>query len=131
SLVWLDMRRSTARGGHMCSLDSTMRRRRDAKRRSVVLTTAALFGCLGVPGAHATDPQAVADFKTDVQALQQIREGRAHFRSNTFGSEAFWGDTLGLHEAIAGAANGGVGPGLSPKAALSMGLKVDVNALPQ
>lgn len=115
----------------MCSLDSTMRRRRDAKRRSVVLTTAALFGCLGVPGAHATDPQAVADFKTDVQALQQIREGRAHFRSNTFGSEAFWGDTLGLHEAIAGAANGGVGPGLSPKAALSMGLKVDVNALPQ
>ncbi len=35
-----------------------------------------------------------------------------------------------LHEAIAGAANGGVGPGLSPKAALGLGLKVDVRALP-
>jgi hypothetical protein len=35
-----------------------------------------------------------------------------------------------LHKAIAGAANGGVGPGLSPKAALGLGLKVDVRALP-
>jgi hypothetical protein len=35
-----------------------------------------------------------------------------------------------LHEAIRGAALGGVGPGLSPKAALSLGLKVDASALP-
>ena len=38
----------------------------------------------------------------------------------TFGSEAFWGDTLQLHKAIAGEKNGGVGPGVSPKAALSV-----------
>jgi cytochrome c5 len=33
-------------------------------------------------------------------------------------------------KAIAGAANGGVGPGVSPKTALAVGLKVDVNSLP-
>ena len=40
------------------------------------------------------------------------------------------GDALQLHKAIAGAANGGVGPGVSPKTALAVGLKVDVDALP-
>src|SRR5690606_30905275 len=52
------------------------------------------------------------------------------FRLDTYGDQAFWGGTLRLHEAIAGEANGGVGPGLSPAAALELGLKVDVNALP-
>jgi hypothetical protein len=59
-----------------------------------------------------------------------VREGREIFRFDTFGSEAFWGGGLRLHEAIAGAANGGTGPGVSPRAALSLGLKVDVDALP-
>jgi len=35
-----------------------------------------------------------------------------------------------LQQAIAGSANGGVGGGLSPKAALEAGLKVDMDALP-
>ncbi|HKP67322.1 MAG TPA: hypothetical protein VJX31_11895 [Casimicrobiaceae bacterium] len=60
----------------------------------------------------------------------EILRGRKIFRFDTFGDQAFWGDTLGLHRAIAGRANGGVGNGLSPKAALELGLKVDVNALP-
>ncbi|HVH43937.1 MAG TPA: hypothetical protein VM925_16405 [Labilithrix sp.] len=63
-------------------------------------------------------------------ALQMIEEGRKTFRYDTFGDEAFWGDTLKLHRAIAGAAKGGVGPGVSPKTALAVGLKVDVDALP-
>jgi hypothetical protein len=63
-------------------------------------------------------------------AQKILAQGRKTFRSDTFGDEAFWGDTLRLHEAIAGAANGGVGPGLSPEAALELGLKVDVAALP-
>ena len=42
------------------------------------------------------------------------KDGRRTFRYDTFGDEAFWGGTLALHEAIAGAANGGVGPGVSP-----------------
>lgn len=41
-----------------------------------------------------------------------LKEGRQIFRDDTFGSEAFWGDTLQLHKAIAGEKNGGVGPGV-------------------
>ena len=94
--------------------------------------------------ASATDDQHsdVARMSQDVQSLPavdqrniasgvvQILRGRKIFRFDTFGDQAFWGDTLGLHRAIAGQANGGVGAGLSPKAALELGLKVDVNALP-
>jgi hypothetical protein len=63
-------------------------------------------------------------------ANQMLEEGRKIFRYDTFGSEAFWGDTLQLHKAIAGEKNGGVGGGVSPKTALSVGLKVDADALP-
>jgi hypothetical protein len=59
-----------------------------------------------------------------------LAQGRQTFRFDTFGDEAFWGDLLNLDAAIAGKANGGVGPGLSPKQALALGLKVDVAALP-
>jgi hypothetical protein len=64
-------------------------------------------------------------------AQTMLDEGRKTFRYDTFGSEAFWGDALQLHKAIAGEKNGGVGPGVSPKTALSVGLKVDVDALPE
>jgi hypothetical protein len=79
--------------------------------------------------AGAGDPR--RNFGTEINALQQVREGRDTFRYSTFGDEVFWGDTLGLHLAIAGEANGGVGPGVSPETALSVGLKVDVDALPR
>ncbi len=76
------------------------------------------------PLAKRSD-QAIAD-----TALQSIEKGRETFRFDTFGDEAFWGDTLNLDATIAGAANGGIGPGLSPKQAFGLGLKVDVSALP-
>jgi hypothetical protein len=57
-------------------------------------------------------------------------QGRNIFRFDTFGDEDFWGGTLGLHKAIEGAKFGGVGPGVSPVTALSVGLKVDQDALP-
>lgn len=63
-------------------------------------------------------------------AQKMIEEGRRIFRFDTFGDEAFWGDSLKLHRAIAGAKLGGVGPGVSPKTALAVGLKVDMDALP-
>jgi cytochrome c5 len=80
----------------------------------------------------ASDVQSLpsADQHTIASGVSQILRGRKVFRFDTFGDQAFWGDTLGLHRAIAGQANGGVGTGLSPKAALGLGLKVDVNALP-
>ena len=69
---------------------------------------------------------------------QQIRDntrsledrGRETFRYNTFGSEQFFGETLRLDRAIEGSKLGGVGGGVSPKTALAVGLKVDMDALP-
>jgi len=63
-------------------------------------------------------------------AQTMITAGRQTFRFDTFGDEAFWGDQLQLHRAIEGANLGGVGPGVSPRTALGVGLKVDSNALP-
>ena len=54
-------------------------------------------------------------------AEQMLAEGKQTFRFDTFCDEAFWGDTLKLHEAVAK---------LSPNQALALGLKVDANALP-
>jgi phage baseplate assembly protein gpV len=60
-----------------------------------------------------------------------FEQGKQIFRFDTFGDEDYWGGTLQLHKAIEGAALGGVGPGVSPKTALTVaGLKVDVDALP-
>ncbi|MGH7307889.1 MAG: hypothetical protein ACREK6_04275 [Candidatus Rokuibacteriota bacterium] len=63
-------------------------------------------------------------------AARMLKEGQHTFRFDTFGSEDFWGGKLRLHEAIAGTKLGGVGKGVSPKAALALGLKVDAEALP-
>lgn len=60
-----------------------------------------------------------------------FRRGQQIFRFDTFGDEGFWSDTLRLHQAVAGASNGGVGNGVSPAAALAAGLKVDVDMVPQ
>jgi hypothetical protein len=71
------------------------------------------------------------DRQISKHAERMIEEGRRIFRFDTFGSEAFFGDALQLHKAIAGAKNGGVGGGVSPKTALAVGLKVDADALPE
>src|SRR5215213_5962942 len=70
------------------------------------------------------------DEQIDRNAERMLADGKQTFRFDTFGDEAFWGDQLKLHLAIEGEQNGGVGPGLSPRAALGLGLKVDVDALP-
>jgi len=70
------------------------------------------------------------DVAVDRHAINLLVKGRQIFRFDAFGDEAFWGDQLQLHQAIKGAALGGVGAGLSPKSALGLGLKVDVDALP-
>jgi len=64
-------------------------------------------------------------------AHELLERGRRTFRSDTFGDEEFWAGTLQLQRAIAGQRFGGVGAGISPSAALKLGLKVDVNALPR
>src|SRR5579884_1284372 len=85
-----------------------------------------LIGVTGVAWAQQGPPADPAM----ANAARMVTEGRQTFRFDTFGSEAFWGGTLKLHQAIEGAKFGGVGPGVSPKTALSVGLKVDQDALP-
>jgi hypothetical protein len=65
-----------------------------------------------------------------VNAENMIDQGRRIFRFDTFGDEGFWGGQLHLNDAIAGSSLGGVGPGLTARGALDLGLKVDVDALP-
>ena len=52
-----------------------------------------------------------------------VAQGKEIFRHNTFGNEVFWTDTARMHEVISGA--------VSPAVALSVGLQVDAEALPQ
>jgi hypothetical protein len=82
------------------------------------------------PDAAETKPLSAFDSVILNNARQRIEEGRKIFRFDTFGDEAFWGDTLKLHLAIQGAKLGGVGSGVSPNAAVSLGLKLDMAALP-
>jgi hypothetical protein len=108
------------------------------RKRQLILLL--LFGGLscgqhrvaGVPkSAGAPGPTREWGDETERYSHALFDEGRATFRSDTFGSEAFWGGQLKLHQAIAGQANGGVGPGLTARNALKLGLKVDVKQLPE
>jgi hypothetical protein len=100
-------------------------------RLGVVLATLvaslALYSCATNPVETATDE---TDRGIEEHARQTIMEGRKIFRSDTFGSEAFWTKTR-LHDAIAGEKNGGIGPGISPNQALKLGLRVDSGAVPR
>jgi len=94
----------------------------------ILVLGATFFVTLIVPRAQS---QSTNQDSTANNAVQLVVQGRQIFRFDTFGDQAFWGDTLKLHQAIEGAGLGGVGPGVSPKMALTVGLKVDVDALPQ
>jgi len=60
-------------------------------------------------------------FAVLVAAAQSRSDGQQIFRYDTFGDEQLWTDTLQLHKVMAA---------VSPATALSVGLKVDVDALP-
>jgi hypothetical protein len=103
-------------------------------RRSRLLkwTYFALASCAA--SALADDTASEADsYSTSVwqNTARMMARGRQTFRHDTYGNQDFWGGKLGLHRAIVGEALGGVGPGLSPAAALELGLKVDRSALPK
>ena len=85
------------------------------------------------PAQSHAKVERLRNFDTQIvtNANEMIADGRNTFRFDTFGDEAFWGGALQLHQAIEGANLGGVGPGISPATALSLGLKVDLDALPQ
>lgn len=107
------------------------------QKKTVLIAAFVGAGLLGIAIAADVAPSkkdAIAPKGFDAEIARHgqamLDDGRKIFRYDTFGSEAFWGDALQLHKAIAGEKNGGVGPGVSPKTALSVGLKVDADALP-
>jgi len=80
-----------------------------------------LIGCKSErPTAPPSDVQAVGSRGPLNPAL--IASGKTIFRFDTYGDETFWTDTLRMHEVIR--------TSVSPTTALSVGLKVDVDALP-
>jgi hypothetical protein len=91
---------------------------------SVLAFGVGLYSCASQPEVAPDEPGAQEN------ARQLLDEGRKTFRSDTFGSEAFWSATR-LQDAIAGQKNGGVGAGVSPNQALKLGLKVDLAAVPK
>src|SRR4051812_17584027 len=103
----------------------------------VVLAAAALGAALlgrvyaeNDSGGAATSKAKTFDDRIRSHAMEMVLDGRKTFRFDTFADEAFWGGKLQLHQAIKGERLGGVGAGISPKGAVNLGLKVDVDALP-
>lgn len=96
----------------------------------LVLVPLVVFTLMAVGRMWRTQFENDFDEAIEANADEMVEEGREIFRFDTFGSEEYWGGQLRLHEAIAGEERGGVGTGLSPSAALELGLKVDADALP-
>src|SRR5688572_794129 len=81
---------------------------------------------LGLTIAAACDGTPTSDGDGDrLRPLDPVlvAQGKDIFRHDTYGNEVFWTDTARMHEVIASA--------VSPRVALSVGLKVDADALPQ
>jgi mono/diheme cytochrome c family protein len=70
--------------------------------------------------ADAAPPEVDAAFDPGASPCE-VDDGQCIFRHDTFGDEQLWTDVLRLHEAVAT---------LAPTAALGVGLKVDVDAVP-
>ena len=103
--------------------------KRDSRERNLLKTALALLAVavtlvfLGVKSdaQSGKSGKTTSNDQTDANAQRMMEEGKQTFRFDTFGDEAFWSDALQLHRAIAGAQNGGVGPGVSPRTALAVG----------
>jgi len=114
--------------------------KRIASILTIVLLLAIVYACTTTkPTGVETDPAVRAqrapeksfDDRVDDNAKEMLKEGKRIFRYDSFGSEEFWGGSLRLHEAILGEKLGGVGPGVTARQALQLGLKADIAALPK
>jgi hypothetical protein len=94
---------------------------------------AVVLGCATAILMTSLPPRASAQAQDSAAAAASalLADGKKTFRFETFGDEDFWGGVLNLHQVIAGAKLGGVGAGLSPKTAAALGIKGDIDALPQ
>lgn len=105
------------------------------KHKKQLLVVSSLFLLIALSQCTKTE-QPAKDAELAVQSKANngkkgtIEEGKQIFRFDSFGDEDFWSGLLHIDKAIAGSANGGFDSGVSPNTALSVGLKVDVDALP-
>ena len=87
----------------------------------VTMVCAVTFAC-SKSGIPTIQVQPIAHVES-VLDPDLVDRGRQIFRHETFGNEAYWTDTLRLHEVIERS--------VSPIAALEVGLKVDADVLPR
>ena len=97
-------------------------------KRKIALLTFGVICMIGLNIVQANDHSRGDDQHNGgdpafFDAFDFVNEGRQTFRYNTFGDESFWGDSLGLHQAIKGEALAVIGPGVSPATALAVGLE--------
>ena len=86
-------------------------------RASAVVSAAAAAVVASIAGCGGS-----SDDQSAAQQAALVEQGKQIFRYDTFGDEAQWTDTLRMHEVISAA--------VDPVTALSVGLKVDAEALP-
>jgi hypothetical protein len=96
----------------------------------LIVTMSQFMQCTN--SSNGQPPKTTGENKDPIMdnANKMLAEGKQTFRFETFGDEAYWSASLELDKAIAGQKNGGIGAGLSPKAALAAGLKVDMDVIP-
>ena len=106
---------------------------RGVTSRAIVVAIAGAAAAAVALSAPERGPNAAVgnDREINDTAARLLKQGREVFRFETFGDEAWWTDTIQLHKAIEGENHGGVGGGVSPATALSVGLKVDIDAVPK
>jgi cytochrome c553 len=99
-------------------------------RKKLALPAACVLILIAAPACNPKDDTSFLQPRLNDHALEArtpfdpatLQQGKTIFRFDTFGDQTFWTDTLRMHEVIRTA--------VSPKTALSVGLKVDADALP-
>src|SRR5215217_9568645 len=96
-----------------------------------LMAVIAAFQCTKTQKIEKENPETASNAlsKNGKAKKDIIEDGKQIFRFDAFGDEDFWSGLLHIDKAIAGSKNGGFGAGVSPKTALAVGLKVDVEAL--
>jgi mono/diheme cytochrome c family protein len=91
--------------------------------RRALLTAGAAVALAGAGAAVSCGDDTPTEPRPERLDPTLVAQGKDIFRFDTFGDEKYWTDTLRMHEVIQQA--------VTPAAALGVGLKVDVDSLPQ
>lgn len=112
---------TTSRTSRTITTQGPRARRTDPSLRRSAIPALSLLGTCAAAVVLATACGGSSDDGAADQAAL-VEQGRQIFRYETFGDELKWSDALRMHEVI--------GAAVDPVTALSVGLKVDAQALP-